>query len=129
MRWSRAAARSVVGEMQSGFMAFRGAMPMNIRRMPNSIEYSDDVAKDIQQITAIWSRCRNEYDAAGPFLFGEFSNADAMYAPVVNRLHVYDVDVSKECRTYMDTMMALPAWQNWAIAAEKETWVIDRVEV
>ena len=65
---------------------------------------------------------------AGPFLFGRFSAADAMFAPVVNRLHIYDVRVKKATRDYMDAIMALPAWKAWIKDAEAETWRIEKYD-
>ena len=79
----------------------------------------------------MWSECRARYGqkGGGPFLFGAFSAADAMYAPVVARLHTYGVDVSAPTETYIDAVMALPAWQEWYAAALKETWVLAEDEV
>jgi len=125
----RAHARSIVGEMHSGFTALRGALPMNIRRAPGAIDYDDAVAADIHRIERIWADCRERYGDGGPFLFGRFSIADAMYAPVVSRLHIYDVRVGDVARVYMDAMMALPAWREWADSSAKEPWVIDRLEL
>jgi glutathione S-transferase len=73
-------------------------------------------------------QARREFGRGGGFLFGDFSAADAMFAPVVNRLHVYDVAVTASARTYMDAMMALPAWQNWSTQAEAEPWTIGKYE-
>ncbi len=124
----RAQARSVVGEMHSGFSALRNAMPMNVRRTPAKIDYDADVAADIQRINRIWTHSRADFDDKGPFLFGAFSIADAMFAPVVSRFHVYDVALSKVSHDYMETMMALPVWKEWHQAAIKEPWVIENYE-
>ena len=83
----------------------------------------------MRRIEDIWRTCREAHGQSGPFLFGRFTAADAMYAPVVNRFEVYAVPVSKESRSYMDAVMALPAWQAWRQAAEAETFVIPADEV
>jgi glutathione S-transferase len=80
------------------------------------------------RIESAFAAAREVFAKAGDFLFGDFSAADAMFAPVVNRLHVYDVDVSAATRAYMDRMMALPAWKEWAAQAQAEPWVIDKYE-
>jgi glutathione S-transferase len=79
----------------------------------------------------MWSECRARYGqkAGGPFLFGAFGAADAMYAPVVARLHTYGVDVSAATKAYIDAVMGLPAWREWYAAALKETWVLAEDEV
>jgi glutathione S-transferase len=77
----------------------------------------------------MWRDCRKRYGGNGPFLFGAFSNADAMYAPVVARFHTYDIEVSAEASAYMTAMMALPAWKEWTAAALKEPWVLPEDEV
>ena len=77
---------------------------------------------DVDRIEAIWADARVRFGAGGPFLFGAFSAADAMYAPVVNRLHVYAIPVSPASRAYMDAVMALPAWRAWVAGGEAEPW-------
>lgn len=127
-RAARAHARSMSAEMHSGFMALRRACPMNLRRPVRKIELADDALADAKRIDEAWTHARKTYGKGGPFLFGKFSAADAMYAPVVNRLHTYDVKVSKTSRAYMDAVMALPAWQALVKDAEAETWRIDKYE-
>jgi glutathione S-transferase len=77
----------------------------------------------------MWTDCRNRFGAGGPFLFGGFGAADAMYAPVVSRFHTYEVEVSAAARGYMDAVLALPAWAQWRAAALKEPWVLAEDEV
>jgi len=84
--------------------------------------------EDIRLVEAAWAEARKTYRKQGPFLFGRFSAADAMFAPVVNRLHVYDVPVKKESRDYMDAIMALAAWKAWIKDAEAEPWRIERYD-
>ena len=74
-------------------------------------------------------RIVNDVGAAGPFLYGAFSAADAMYAPVVMRLHYYAIPVTAESRTYIDTILTLPATQAWLADAAREPWVIAESEV
>ncbi len=125
---ARATARSVSAEMHSGFQAFRSQCPMNFFRSPKAIALGEDAKADVARIVQAWELAREHYGSGGPFLFGSFSAADAMYAPVVNRLHVYDVPVSPVIRSYMDAMMGLPAWLEWAQAAKHETWRIAKYE-
>lgn len=126
---TRAAARSVSHEMHAGFQALRKEMPMNCRRKPSAIEYSQDARTDIDRIQDIWRGCRKAFGASGPFLFGSFSIADAMYAPVVSRLDVYDVAVDGDSRAYMDAVIESPAFQDWLEDALRERWVNNRLEL
>jgi glutathione S-transferase len=89
----------------------------------------DDNAKaDIARIEAIWTDTRSRFGAGGPFLFGRFCAADAMYAPVVSRFETYAIDVAPPARAYMQAMIALPAWQEWRRAGLNEPWVIAKFE-
>ena len=124
---ARAHARSVCCEMLSGFLALRSECPMNMRRVPAAIEISDAAGRDVARIRSIWSECLERY--GGPFLFGGFSAADAMFAPVVNRLDVYGVPVDDSSAAYMAGMKALPAWQEWEAAGRAEPWVVEEDEV
>lgn len=124
-RAARAMARSVSNEMHAGFGALRSACPMNMRRPRAALALSDQVKADAARIEAVWRDCRAGFGRGGKFLFGRFSNADAMYAPVVNRFDVYDIPVSRESRAYMEAVMALPAWAEWKAAGEAEPWVIE----
>jgi glutathione S-transferase len=133
-RAARAHARSVAAEMHGGFAAFRRDCPFNIRRAVKTHVPSPDGLKAAERIDAIWQDCRARFGQSkegggGPFLFGAFTAADAMYAPVVNRFHVYDVPRSATAQAYMDAIMALPAWREWASAAAAEPWVIASSEV
>ncbi len=123
---ARARARAVSAEMHSGFAALRTHMSMDIRsRWPEkgvSAQQRADVAADIARIQAIWTDCLQR--SGGPFLFGEFSIADAFYAPVVTRFRTYDVALPPPLARYADTVLALPAMQRWTEAAQAETEVI-----
>ena len=126
---ARAHARAISSEMHAGFQALRNHLPMNIWR-PVKVRPLDDGSKaNAKRIDVIWRDCRARYAAGGPFLFGAFGAADAMYAPVIWRFHTYAVEVSAVARAYMDAMMALPAWREWRDAARRETWVLPHDEV
>ncbi len=125
---ARALARSLANEMHAGFPALRRDLPCNFRRPVRAIALSEAVEAEIVRIEAAWAQARKDFGRAGPFLFGRFSAADAMFAPVVNRLHIYDVPVEPATRAYMDAVMALPAWKAWIADAEAEPWRIEKYE-
>jgi glutathione S-transferase len=127
-RATRAHARSISAEMHSGFMAIRSECPMNLRRPVRAIALSDDARANVARIQEIWVDCRKRYGKHGPFLFGSFSGADAMYAPVVYRFRTYAIDVAPEAKAYMDAMLALPAVEEWTRAGLAETLRIERIE-
>ncbi|MGH6849337.1 MAG: glutathione S-transferase family protein [Methylocella sp.] len=127
-RAARAQARSLAAEMHSGFQAIRQLLPMNMRREIARRELTLEASADVARLEQAFGQARGEFGQAGAFLFGDFSAADAMFAPVVNRLHVYKVAVTPGTRAYMDAMMALPAWQNWSTQAQAETWIIGKYE-
>ena len=126
---ARAHARAIATEMHAGFAPLRSQCPMNTRRPVKKLEPSVETAANVARIDAMWSDCRARFSGGGPFLFGPFSAADAMYAPVVSRLHTYDIGVGAASTAYMQAMMALPAWQEWCAAALKEEWVLQQSEV
>ena len=126
---ARALARVLSSEMHAGFQALRTECPMNLRRhKPPRQPLSDAALADIARIEAAFADARARFGKAGPFLFGKFCAADAMFAPVVNRLHAYQAHVSPQTRAYLDAMMALPAWIAWAKDAADEPWFIDKYE-
>lgn len=125
---ARAYARSLSAEMHSGFMALRRECPMNIRRPRRAIKVSEDVRAAVVRIDEAFADARTRFGAAGAFLFGDFSAADAMFAPVVNRFDTYDLPVSDTTRAYMAAMKALPAWQQWERDAFAEPWRIEHYE-
>ena len=127
-RAHRAHARSISAEMHSGFAALRNECGMNLRRPVGAIELSREARADIARIQEIWTECRERFGKSGPYLFGAFGGADAMFAPVVHRFRSYAIAVTPVLQGYMDTMMALPAFQEWTGAALAETLVIDKFE-
>jgi glutathione S-transferase len=118
---ARAKARSISAEMHSGFPNLRNHMSMNIRKRYPDKGRTPEVLQEIARINAIWS------EAKGPFLFGEFSAADAMYAPIVLRFRTYAVDVAN--RAYYDAMLALPAMQEWIADAGREKESLPQFEM
>jgi len=126
---ARAHARSVAAEMHAGFVPLRRHCPMNMWRPVKARELTPEAAADVRRIEALWADCRTRYGKDGQFLFGGFGAADAMYAPVVARLHTYAVEVGPVARAYMEAVMALPAWAEWKAAAVKEPWVLPEDEV
>lgn len=127
---ARGFARAISSEMHAGFGPLRQHCSMNMRRDRNKPrELTEPVKANVQRIDAIWSECRSRFGAGGPFLFGAFSNADAMYAPVVSRFASYSIQVSPAARGYMDAVMALPAWKEWEDAARIEPMVMPHNEM
>src|SRR3981081_2177928 len=127
-RASRAHARSISAEMHSGFAALRNECGMNLHRPGRAIALSAEARADVARIQQIWTECRERYGKLGPFLFGAFGAADAMFAPVVHRFRTYAIPVAPEAQAYMDTMMSLPSFQEWTRAGLAETLLIDRFE-
>jgi glutathione S-transferase len=128
-RNARALARSISAEMHSGFQALRNGCPMNLGKKFGPRDRGEAVGRDVARIDAIWEDARSRFGEAGPFLFGAFSAADAMYAPVVTRFDTYSVEVSPVSRAYMDAVLALPAFQEWRGAALREPWFYKEDEV
>ena len=125
---ARALARAISNEMHAGFGALRQALPMNIGKRFKPKDHGADVAANVARVSAIWRDARKQFAAGQPFLFGDFSAADAMYAPVVTRLDTYQVAVDAETRRYMDAVLAHPAFVTWRAAALQEPWTIAHYE-
>lgn len=126
---ARAVARAVASEMHSGFAALRRTCPMNLRRPKKAVTMDEATKNDIAAIQALWRSCRNEFGQDGPFLFGHFTGADAMFAPVVTRFETYDVPVDDDTREYMNAVEGLPAFQAWRKAGLEEPWRVPSDEV
>ncbi|MFC6446860.1 glutathione S-transferase family protein [Shinella zoogloeoides] len=126
-RAARAEARAISMEMLAGFHALRSACPMNIRRKPGAIDLPTGVMADVARIETIWKDALAR--SGGPFLFGDFSAADAMYAPVVNRLEIYCLTKDEAVLAYVERMKAHPAWRKWQAAALAEPWIVPEDEV
>jgi glutathione S-transferase len=128
-REARALARSISAEMHSGFQALRNGCPMNLGKRFGPKDRGEAVSRDIGRIDAIWQDARARFGEGGPFLFGAFSAADAMYAPVVTRFETYSAKISDVSRAYMDAVLGLPAFGEWRAAALQEPWLYKEDEV
>lgn len=125
----RARARSISAEMHAGFGAVRSAMPMNIRRALPGEGRGPGVDQDILRITEIWRDCRSAADGNGDFLFGPWSAADAMYAPVVSRFKTYAVELDDTCQTYAAAVLGSAWFKAWESDALKEPWIVPEDEI
>ena len=126
---ARAHARAICNEMHAGFTDLRHDMPFNPRAEGRTVPISGPLAADILRIQEIWADCRRNYGSDGEFLFGDFSIADAMFAPVVSRFRTYGVDVSPTSHVYMDAIWAHPPVQQWCKGAEQEDYITEIYEV
>jgi glutathione S-transferase len=119
-RIARARARSVAAEMHSGFQALRNECPMNVRARNRRVPLTPELLADVARIDEIWSGCRVEYGGAGGWLFGDFSIADAMFAPVFFRFQTYGASLSPASQTYLNHALQDPELRDWQDAASQE---------
>ncbi|MDD2842989.1 MAG: glutathione S-transferase family protein [Tolumonas sp.] len=126
---ARAFARAISAEMHSGFMGLRSQMPMNCRATGREVTGNEALAQDIERIQAIWTECRLRYGESGPWLFGEFTIADAMFAPVVFRFNTYGVECQGFAAEYMQTVLHDADVQAWLHAAQQEQATIMSYEI
>jgi glutathione S-transferase len=131
---ARAHARAISTEMHAGFLELRNNMPMNIRASSPGKGMTSAVRSEIERITSMWRDCRKRFSGAAAakddgFLFGQFSAADAMYAPVVTRLRTYAVPVDSDTDAYCKAVLAYPPMKEWVDAAKNEPWLIDSAEI
>ncbi|HUK59159.1 MAG TPA: glutathione S-transferase family protein [Stellaceae bacterium] len=126
---ARAVARAASHEMHAGFLNLRRALPMNLRASRPGRPVAPEVRADLDRIAALWQDCRQRFGAAGRYLFGHFTIADAMYAPVVSRLRTYGIAFDGVAQAYADTMWDHPALQEWAAAARIEPMVAAQYEL
>jgi len=126
---ARAGARAACTEMHSGFADLRAQMPMNCRRSLPGLGRTPAALADIERVNALFNDCRERYQSLGPFLFGRFSIADAMYAPVVLRFRTYAVNLHGAAQDYAQAICALPELQEWVTAAKEESEVIAKFEL
>jgi glutathione S-transferase len=125
----RAHARTVSAEMHAGFGALRAQWPMNARATGRRTPMTAELRADIERIDALWRDCRQRFGAHGPWLFGDYSLADAMYAPVALRFRSYGAMLSPPAQAYLDTVLQDAPLQQWLAAAELEPWSIGYSEV
>ncbi|HEV2300944.1 MAG TPA: glutathione S-transferase family protein [Stellaceae bacterium] len=127
---ARAAARSACAEMHSGFAALRAQLPMNVRAHLPGRALSPEVAAEIGRIAALWRECRTRFgNGKGDFLFGRFTIADAMYAPVASRFRTYRVALPPDAQAYCERLLASAPMQEWAEAARAEPWRVAAFEL
>jgi len=126
---ARAIARSISAEMHSSFTDLRNELPMNCRKMFPGYPLTDDVKTDIERIFALWDRCRSEYGAGGEWLFGDYSIADAMFAPVVLRFRGYVVPLDDTAKEYVQTVLKSPHLNEWIESGRQEKEMIEMDEV
>ncbi len=125
---ARAVARSAAAEMHSGFEVLREHCPMNVRARDRQVPRKADLVADIERIDDLWSACRAEYGCGGRWLFGDFSIADAMFAPVLFRFQTYGADLGAQSRAYLDYALADPDVRDWQQAAFVENHVLHSVD-
>ncbi|MES9969235.1 MAG: glutathione S-transferase family protein [Candidatus Thiodiazotropha sp.] len=128
-RRARAVARSVSAEMHSSFMNIRNELPMNCRRENDTISISQEAEREIDRIKSVWVKCRREFGFTGQWLFGEYSIADAMFAPIVLRFISYNVSLIGVAKEYVDSVMQQPGINEWLEAANHETEIIQAYEL
>jgi glutathione S-transferase len=121
---ARAHARAISAEMHAGFAALRKGCPMNLKRVPRPIVLPLEAVVDVERVTQIWNDTRERFGKGGHFLFGDFSAADCMYAPVASRIRTYSVPVDLVASAYVDAIHALPAFIAWREAGLKEPWTM-----
>jgi glutathione S-transferase len=126
-RIERAHCRSICGEIHSGFSTLRASLPVNIKGHFPNFKIWTRAQADIDRVCAIWRECLAK--SGGPFLFGERTMADAMYAPVVTRFATYDVRLEPRLRTYGDAILKMPEMAEWVDAAKAEPEEIEELEV
>jgi glutathione S-transferase len=123
----RALARAAGAEMHAGFSSLRNHAPMNLRASHPGKVNVDTVAKDLHRLETLWGDLLKR--SGGPFLFGEFTAADAMFAPVATRIRTYALPVSDVVSGYVEAIYGLPAFQHWLALALREPWVVDDDEI
>ena len=126
---ARGMARSMAAEMHSGFANLRRELPMNVRKSFPPINLSDPVREEIDRILQLWAQARARFGGTGEFLFGEWTAADIMYAPVVTRFITYGLQVPSFAGIYMKAVLSQPHVAEWIDKAQDEPWVIDQYEV
>jgi glutathione S-transferase len=126
---TRAFARSICAEMHSSFHILRQCMPMNCRAMGRKVALPDVLTDDIDRVIAIWSECHKDFSGDSGWLFGHFTVADAMFAPVVLRFRTYGINLPESAGFYPQRVLESEAMQDWLAAAECEVEVIERDEM
>ena len=116
----RGLARAIAAEMHAGFANLRRELNMDVTQRLPTPDLTPDAAAEVARVQAIWRDARTRFGAAGSFLFGRFTNADAMYAPVATRFHTYGIALDPVCQDYVDAILGLPAMKEWYRGAATE---------
>lgn len=125
----RAWARSISSEMHAGFPGIRNHMPVNLRKVNHRLDLSEAVQKEIERVCGIWNKARAAHQDEGPWLFGSFTVADAMYAPVATRFHSYGIELDEVSAAYVQTVLNDSHMKAWYAAAAEEPQIIQASEV
>ena len=125
---ARGMARSMAAEMHAGYTALRREFPMNTRKTFSDVTISEETRKDAVRILQIWAEARSRFGKDGPYLFGTFSAADIMFAPVVTRFVTYGFTLPGFAQAYAEAIIAHPWMEEWYAAAAEEPWTIQRIE-
>jgi glutathione S-transferase len=127
-RLARAHARSISAEMHSGFQTLRSACPFNARARGRRVAATQELRADVERIDTIWRECRARFGQGGPWLFGDYTIADAMYSSVVVRVETYGLDLSPVSTAYKETVLADAALGEWLREAERETIQVESID-
>lgn len=125
---ARGMARSMAAEMHSSYPNLRRDLGMNVRKQYPPRELSEDVRTEIVRILELWAEARARYGSGGPYLFGDYSAVDIMFAPVVTRFVTYSIPVPRFAAAYMETILNHAWMREWLEAAQEEPWVIEAYE-
>jgi glutathione S-transferase len=125
---ARARARTISAEMQSGFQTLRASCPFNARAVGKRVTQGPELRKDIERIDTLWRETREQFGQGGPWLFGEYSIADAMYSSVVLRFRTYSIDLSAPSSAYRNTVLSDPPLLEWLRAAHAETLRVESID-
>lgn len=128
-REARAVARSISSEMHSSFASLRNELPMNCRKIFKNIKLSHETEREIERVKSLWRKCRNDYGSNGKWLFGDYSIADAMFAPVALRFHGYSIPLTGTEKDYVESVLNHPGIVEWIEAGKLETEIIEADEI
>jgi glutathione S-transferase len=123
---ARAHARAVSAEMHSGFVTVRTLMPMDLRSTLPMPEPTGALDREISRLDSLWQECREKFGQDGPFLYGAFTIADCMFAPVVGRFASYSTDISAVSKAYIQAVLKYPGMAEWIANAREEPWIIEQ---
>jgi len=126
---NRSTARSISAEMHSSFMNLRNELPMNCRKSFNNIKLSNEAEQEVDRVKTLWRYCRREFGAKGEWLFGEYSIADAMYAPIALRFHGYNIPLEGIEADYVNSVLNQPDIINWIKSGKIEKEFIEEDEI